>query len=200
MSYNLHVCCSVANKQKLSYENSNWYPEVTASIHVVDHIYRVFRLLGWSQKVNFWLHESAYIARLQGLIGKEEMWRMSWWLVGGSGWFWRWGADRGEWGVRESRCPLPIISHQQAKLFTPTSLTAAWTQYWPPLFWHCHLLDGTSDIIDQIILQLCRKNCSHFFCMSEMLTDFCSLLVQLLAKMNHSKGHDVSTRKVCYQI
>ena len=63
MSYNLHVCCSVANKQKLSYENSNWYPEVPASIHVVDHIYRVFRLLGWSQKVNFWLHESAYIAR-----------------------------------------------------------------------------------------------------------------------------------------
>ena len=162
MSYNLHVCCSVANKQKLSYENSNWYPEVPASIHVVDHIYRVFRLLGWSQKVSFWLHESAYIARLQGLIGKEEMWRMSWWLVGGSGWFWRGGADRGESGVRESRCPLPIITHQPAKLFTHTSLTAAWTQYWPPLFWHCHLLMKSVKLLIKSFFNYVEKTAHTF--------------------------------------
>ena len=50
------------------------------------------------------------------------------------------GADRGESGVRESRCPLPIIIQPTAKLFTARSLTAASDAYWAALFWHCQLL------------------------------------------------------------
>ena len=105
-------------------------------------------------------------------------------------------------GVRGQGEQVPAANHQlpASQTFYPHLFNSCLNAILTTTFLTLPPFDEISEIIDQIILQLCRKNCSHFFCMSEMLTDFCSLLVQLLAKMNHSKGHDVSTRKVCYQI